>query len=154
MLYILFQICTFSNHTYTNITSHLFIETTNDAFCSQIYRSNSFVHDLKSQITLALRSIQYQYTLSTPVNRQQFTLHSIPWSRVLFEQLIGPQLFTIKCRQNFCLPILFYHPSEDCRDPELGHGYDLWIPELNLHKCTNVYIIKIKLNLLLQPSHL
>lgn len=44
MLYILFQIRTISNHAYTNITSHLFIETTNDAFYSQIYRSNSFVH--------------------------------------------------------------------------------------------------------------
>jgi len=101
MLYILFQIRTFSNHTYTNITSHLFTETTNDAFCSQIYRSNSFVHDLISHITLALRSIQYQYALSTPLNRQKFTLHSTPWSRVLFEQLIGPQLFTIKCRHKF-----------------------------------------------------
>lgn len=126
MLYILFQICTFSNHTYTNIISHLFIETTNDAFCYQIYRSNSFVHDLKSHITLALRSIQYQYILSTPVNRQKFTLHSTAWSRVLFEELIGPQLLAIKCRQTFLsLPVLFHHPSEDCRDPKLGHGYDL-----------------------------
>lgn len=101
MLFILFQIRTFSSHTYTNITSHLFIKTTNDAFCSQIYRSNSFIHDLKSQIILALRSIQYQYALSTPANRQKFTLHSTPWSKVLFEQLIGPQLVTIKCRHNF-----------------------------------------------------
>jgi hypothetical protein len=101
LCYTLFQIYTFSNHTYTNITGHLFIETTNDAFCSQIYKSNSLVHDLKSQITLALRSIQYQYAMSTPVNRQKSIIHSTPWSRVLFEQLIGPQLVTIKCRHYF-----------------------------------------------------
>jgi hypothetical protein len=72
--------------------------------------------------------------MSTPVNRQKFTLHSTPWSRLLFEQLIGPQLVTIKRRHNSS-ESLFYDPSEDCHNPKLGHDYDLGTPGLNLDKC-------------------